>query len=187
MKRAATVALTGFLMLSLGAGIAQAEPYSDPATTPGKIVVHPKPQPLIQPPIEATVYAQPYGLVPDFHAASNFSPLGTQKNIRVRGPLLQPNRYSLFFKTRAACQADLDPYGHDYGALNPIVPQHWLWMAKNDAPSKSARSATRSTTACGSTNTTTSSRCRSCRTHKTSPAITPRTSPQNRRSICGSN
>lgn len=133
MKRAATVALTGFLMLSLGAGIAQAEPYSDPATTPGKIVVHPKPQPGLQPSVEATVYAQPYGIVPDFHSSHNFSPFGTQKNVRIRGYLGQPNRYSLFFKTRAACQADLDPYGHDYGALNPIVPQHWVWIAKNDA------------------------------------------------------
>lgn len=132
MKRAATVALTGFLMLSLGAGIAQAEPYSDPATTPGKIVVHPKPQPGLQPPVEATVYAQPYGIVPDFHSAANFSPFGTMKNVRIRGPLLQPDRYSLFFRTAKECNAQLTPEAHDYGAGNLIVLTHWIWVAQHE-------------------------------------------------------
>jgi len=132
MKRAATVALTGFLMLSLGAGIAQAEPYSAPATTPGKIVVHPKPQPGLQPPVEATVYAQPYGIVPDFHSSHNFSPFGTQKNVRIRGYLGQPNRYSLFYKTEKECASVLDDMGNYMGAAAIIVPPHWVWVVQHD-------------------------------------------------------
>lgn len=99
---------------------------------PGKIVVEPQIQPLLQPPIEATVYAQPYDIVPDFHAASNFSPLGTERNKRIRGPLGQPNRYSLFYKTARECNAEIDPSAHDYGVGNLILPNHWVWVAMND-------------------------------------------------------
>ncbi|WP_298577333.1 hypothetical protein [uncultured Lawsonella sp.] len=58
-----------------------------------------------QPPVQANVYAQPYGIVPDFHPSHNFSPFGTQKNVRIRGYPGQPNRYSVSYKTEKDCAA----------------------------------------------------------------------------------
>lgn len=72
MKRFTAAALSIVLSVGVSAGVAQAQDFSDPATTPGKITAHPKKQSLLQPPVEATIYAEPYGIVPDHHAAANF-------------------------------------------------------------------------------------------------------------------
>lgn len=132
MKRFTAAALSIVLSVGVSAGVAQAQDFSDPATTPGKITAHPKKQSLLQPPVEATIYAEPYGIVPDHHAAANFSPLGTRKSAKIRGSLHQPLRYSLFFNSFEECQADFDPYAHDFSVMNAIIPPHWIWMAKND-------------------------------------------------------
>lgn len=135
VKRSVCGVLSGVLAVGLGAGVAHADVIiADPPSTPAKITVRPlpKPQPLFQPPVEWTVYAQPYGLVPQGKAQSNNTVSGAFQNAPVKGPYGQPSRYSRFYKTAQECNATMKPEGRGFGPLNVIVPQHYVWMAKND-------------------------------------------------------
>lgn len=125
---------------TVGGGVAYADGvdgYNDPPTTPAKVTVKnpAKPYPLMQPPIEWTAFAQPYGRVPQGKSASNFSilGLGILENMPTRVGEFQPMRYSLFYETAKDCNAQLDIDGHYYGmAVKILVPKHWIWMSKND-------------------------------------------------------
>ena len=141
VKRSVCGVLSGVLAVGLGAGVAHADVIiADPPSTPAKITVKnpAEPYPLAQPPVEWTVYAQPYGLVPRGKAQSNYTislHMGIpseMSNLPPRGPYYQPARYSRFYKSARECNAVLDPYGHTYGPLNVVVLQHYVWMAKND-------------------------------------------------------
>lgn len=187
MKRFTAAALSIVLSVGVSAGVAQAQDFSDPATTPGKITAHPKKQSLLQPPVEATIYAEPYGIVPDHHAAANFSPLGTRKSAKIRGSLHQPLRYSLFFNSFEECQADFDPYAHDFSVMNAIIPPHWIWMAKMTGHSRSVLSAIKFITANGYTNTTISLKCQSSPTPRNYQAATRKTFPQNNKNTSENN
>lgn len=135
VKRSVCGVLSGVLAVGLGAGVAHADVIiADPPSTPAKITVKnpAEPYPLAQPPVEWTVYAQPYGLVPRGKAQSNYTFSGAFQNAPIKGTFGQPLRYSRFYKTAHECNAALDPAGHTYAPLNIIVPQHYVWMAKND-------------------------------------------------------
>lgn len=117
------------------------EVHSDIPSTPAKITAHPKPLGLLQPPVEWTVYAQPYGRVPQGKAAQQYLGAGSGgikaledalENTKTQYVWGEPYRYSLFYKDKKTCTTALDV---SYSRANPgnfIVPSHWIWSIQHD-------------------------------------------------------
>lgn len=110
------------------APVNEVPPY-DPPKTPAKHTTEEISQVYWQPNTRWTVYARPYGKVPDGLSLANHQ-MFANKNIKLSGPLGQPFRYSLFYKTEAECNTQIDPYGYPSGPL-PMGP-HLIWLVKND-------------------------------------------------------
>lgn len=144
MRRVFSVALALTTAFTLGSGMASAqEVHSDIPSTPAKITVNPKPKPFpeLQPPVELTVYAQPYGRVPQGKSLMNYagpitamSPalknyVETQSPAWIHG---QPSRYSLFYKDKKTCTTALDAGYSRVSGLDSINFLHWIWSIQHD-------------------------------------------------------
>ena len=93
-----TVLAVGIPATAAAAPVSEVPPY-DPPKTPAKHTTEETSQVYWQPNTRWTVYARPYGKVPDGLSLANHQ-MFANKNIKLSGPLGQPFRYSLFIKPR---------------------------------------------------------------------------------------
>lgn len=125
-----TVLAVGIPATAAAAPVSEVPPY-DPPKTPGKMKYYEgdmNPESFTQPKIRWTVFARPYGRVPAGRSIANKILFNDWMDYR--GTYGQPPRYSLFYETKAECDAVIVPEGYIMGPL--IIPSHFIWMAQND-------------------------------------------------------